>query len=64
MILQKLANYIDFTFLHVLSKVQYIKFSFQNLGNGREDKNRRIPIDYFYGSYEIEKKFKFYQNIS
>ena len=38
MILRKLAN-IDFRFLHVCLK--YIKFSFQNFENGREDKNGR-----------------------
>ena len=37
-LLKKLANLIDFRFLHVLKD---IKFSFQNLGDSREDKNKR-----------------------
>ena len=33
---------------------EYIKFSFQNLGNSREDKNRRRETTF---GFEIEKKF-------
>ena len=37
MILEKLSNFIDFKASKCLC-LMYIKFSFQNLGNGREDK--------------------------
>ena len=50
MILRRLANFIDFMFQ------KYIKFSCQNLGNGREGKNGCRQATF---GFEIEEKFNF-----
>ena len=55
MIFRKWANSIEFTFLLCLCG-KYIKFSFENLGNVREDKNTRRWTTF---GFENEKKFNF-----